>query len=986
MSNLTVNSSSLQLEQILLIDAGASIVMALTPGNAHELMPVAGEHYRLIRYLGDDSQLLDQVIATRLKDDLSIMAADGTQLLIKNYYDLCAAEETTVEQATCSITLAGDGAAGYMLSPVSSLSASPSNPVIVYAHGDPSQLSLLVLNDEAAAQALTDFLSPPALSTASPVATPLLLTGLLGGAISSNSTSASTPTASASETALAKIADYADSNSNTAPTLQDYTDAGVTGVNSASLALVNTAIDAVTKTQADTKTEVQVLVSEAIALAKIADYADSNSNTAPTLQDYTDAGVTGVNAASLALVNSAIDDATKTQADTKSEIQALVTQANALVPLSKVAAGIGGFAINGIASGDNSGYSVSSAGDVNADGYADVIIGAPYVDTNASNGGASYLVFGKATSTTVNLSDITTGTGGFVINGISASDYSGYSVSSAGDVNGDGYDDFTIGAYGVSSSTGASYVVFGKSTTTAVELSTVATGSGGFVINGIDTGDQSGYSVSSAGDVNGDGLDDLIIGARYDDTNATKAGASYVVFGKTTGTAVDLSNIVAGTGGFTINGANVRDYSGYSVSGAGDVNGDGLADLIVGAYANDANASLAGSSYVVFGKSATTAVEVSNLGAGGFAIKGISASDYSGRSVSSAGDVNGDGYDDLLIGADGVDTNGSKSGASYVVFGKSGTTDVELSSITSGTGGFVINGVSTDDNSGYSVSAAGDVNGDGLDDIIVGANYDDPNGGQSGASFVVFGKATTTTVELSDIELGTGGFVINGINANDTSGFSVSGAGDVNGDGFADLLIGAPNADINAVDSGSSYVVFGGLGSSATVGTSSADTLTGDTGVNQLIGGAGNDVLLGKGGADVLSGGSGDDVLAIVDANFAKIAGGLGTDTLRFDANFNLNMTNLANNKVDSIEAIDLNNQGSTLTLNVGDILSIAGSGAANDLRIFGGATDSVDRSGTNFTDSGTDVTVSSVTYDVYTDSNLDASVRLLIEQELTVL
>lgn len=127
-------------------------------------------------------------------------------------------------------------------------------------------------------------------------------------------------------------------------------------------------------------------------------------------------------------------------------------------------------------------------------------------------------------------------------------------------------------------------------------------------------------------------------------------------------------------------------------------------------------------------------------------------------------------------------------------------------------------------------------------------------------------------------------------------------------------------------------------------------------------------------------------MLAIVDANFAKIAGGLGTDTLRFDANFNLNMTNLANNKVDSIEAIDLNNQGSTLTLNVGDILSIAGSGAANDLRIFGGATDSVDRSGTNFTDSGTDVTVSSVTYDVYTDSNLDASVRLLIEQELTVL
>ena len=616
--------------------------------------------------------------------------------------------------------------------------------------------------------------------------------------------------------------------------------------------------------------------------------------------------------------------------------------------------GSNGFRIAGASAADQSGFSVSDAGDVNGDGFADVVIGTyrgtPY---GIDRAGSSYVVFGKASGFTanVNLSGLD-GSDGFLLVGVDAVDYSGRSVSAAGDVNGDGFADIIVGAFdadpnGVTRA-GESYLAFGKSSgfTSSVRLAELD-GSDGFRLDGIDASDSSGYSVSEAGDVNGDGFSDLIVGAAGADPNGTRSGESYLVFGKASGFAAGFAlNDLDGADGFRLEGT-LLDLSGEPVSGAGDLNGDGFGDIIIGASGADPNGnSQARVSYVVFGKATnfSSAIDLGALdGADGFRIDGIDAGDVSGDSLSDAGDVNGDGFDDLIIGARRAAANGQdEAGESYVIFGKTSgfTANIALGDLD-GADGFRLDGISEDDYSGLSVSGAGDVNGDGFDDLIVGASRGDPPArSHAGESYVVFGKASgfAANISLGSLD-GTDGFRLNGIDRNDYSGRSVSGAGDVNGDGFDDLIVGAFLGDPSSnSDAGESYVVFGfDSGAVTHQGTSASETLTGNAAANVIIGGLGADTLIGAGGLDALRGGGGDDILDVADVGFQRVNGGTGLDTLRLSGTgVSLDFTAVGSQLVDSIELIDLAGIGSKVTLDRLSLLNL--SEASNSLTVSGSA------------------------------------------------
>lgn len=286
-----------------------------------------------------------------------------------------------------------------------------------------------------------------------------------------------------------------------------------------------------------------------------------------------------------------------------------------------------------------------------------------------------------------------------------------------------------------------------------------------------------------------------------------------------------------------------------------------------------------------------------------FAINSTGTDAYFGHAVSLVGDFNGDGYGDILVGAIVSSTSNPNvnSGKTYVVFGKADvSTNILLRDIANGIGDFAIVSTAAGEQSGHSVSSAGDVNGDGLMDIIIGGPGNGVNGSNTGQSYVVYGKATLTNVSLSDVANNIGGLAIVGEGSQDLSGYSVGAAGDVNGDGLADLMVGAPGFDAahGTVQTGRSYIILGATtgpfkaGSFVDdVGTSGNDTLT-STGSQTLAGGnmsagTGNDTFISN-GADILLGGGGKDTFVLNQSTITALqnvfgAGGNTTQLARID-------------------------------------------------------------------------------------------------------
>ncbi|MED5372118.1 MAG: MopE-related protein [Myxococcota bacterium] len=385
-----------------------------------------------------------------------------------------------------------------------------------------------------------------------------------------------------------------------------------------------------------------------------------------------------------------------------------------------------------------------------------------------------------------------------------------------------------------------------------------------FSFTGTSTYDYVGRS-TAVGDVNGDSIADILVGAYGNDTAGSSAGAAFAVYGSVTGAISTSSSDWAAYGDSS------SDYFGYDVD-LGDFNGDGYDDAIVGADGVDENGSSSGAAYIFYGSASGLSTSADAM------VIGENSSDYLGGEVAALGDVDGDGLADFAVGADGEDSGGSSAGTAYIWFGVpsavqtadeadvairgeasydymgglnsitgadyngDGTSDVMAAAYSTSSGDayitygpltsgmdfggedsdITITGESSSDNLGYG-SASGDLNNDGYDDLALGAYGHDTGGSSAGRAYVFYGSATSwsgsASASVADV-------IVDGANSSDYLGRGLAIA-DLNSDGNNDLMVAAGGNDDNGSTAGKVYVFNGPLTSGYSGSPSTSDTQIG---------------------------------------------------------------------------------------------------------------------------------------------------------------
>jgi len=353
----------------------------------------------------------------------------------------------------------------------------------------------------------------------------------------------------------------------------------------------------------------------------------------------------------------------------------------------------------------------------------------------------------------------------------------GFSVASAGDVNGDGYSDVIVGAYlfdNGQTDEGRAFVYHGSASGLSTTPNWTAESNQGNA--------RFGWSAASAGDVNGDGFSDVIVGAWLFDNGETNEGRAFVYHGSASGLST--------TPNWTAESNQASALFGFSVASAGDVNGDGFSDVIVGARLFDNGQTDEGRAFVYHGSASGLSTTPN------WTAESNQAFAYFGNSVASAGDVNGDGFSDVIVGVPLFDNGETDEGRAFVYHGSATGLSTTPNWTAESNQAFALFGVS--------VASAGDVNGDGFSDVIVGAHFFDNGETDEGRAFVYHGSASGLST--------TPNWTAESNQANAFFGVSVASAGDVNGDGFSDVIVGALLFDNGQTDEGRAFVYYGNGG------------------------------------------------------------------------------------------------------------------------------------------------------------------------------